>query len=424
MTDVADWRSPVEVSLWRNRDYMYWWSGTLASTLGSSVSAVALPLLIMFDTGSVFAAAVVGTAERLGALLTQLAGGALADRCSRKAILVVGAILQAGLMAGIVWLITRSSVNVPGLVALAGALGMVGGVVTGAVMPVLRRLVPRSQLAARAAQEQGLNQVAQLAGGPLAGILFGLARWLPFVADVASYLVAAIANMLIRTPLGPDRSHVTAEKKPGIVSDIREGARIVARHPFLRYTTGWVAVTNLVGNSVMLLAIALLKEQHAGPQVIGLTNAAILSGGVSASLIASQLIRALSARRTFLLGNWTYVMALGCVALTEKPWQLAIAAGLFVFAAVPTASVWEAYTASLVPDALFGRVGATTMFAAQSLTWAGTLLAGALAESLGASVAVACFALFLLPYTLANHVTNNLDVLRTPIDQVPEIVPQ
>ncbi|AKU15455.1 MFS transporter [Luteipulveratus mongoliensis] len=409
-----------DTSLWRNHDYMRWWTGSLFSTVGSSISVVALPLLIIFGDGSVLDAAFVGAAERLGSLTTQLLGGALADRCSRKVILVIGALIQCGLMSGITWSALTQGVNLPLLVVLSAGLGMASGIVSAAVMPSLRRIVPRSQLAARAVQEQGLNQVAQLVGGPVAGILFGLSRWVPFVADAVSFLLAAIANLGIKADLGPDRGD-RSTRRPSMVADIRAGARIVVRDPFLRYTTGWVAVTNLVGSSVILLAIVLLKEHGATPHVIGLTNAAILSGGVIASLVTGRLIRAVSARRIFVVGNWAYVVTLAAVALTRAPWQLAIAAGLFVFASVPTASVWEAYTATLVPDHLFGRVGATTMFAAQSLTWLGTLLAGGLAEAFGTPVAIGCFAALLVPYAVANHRTRVLDVLREPIDRVPEL---
>ena len=39
-------------SLWRNRDYMILWSGQLLSVLGTSVSQLALPLLVLALTGS------------------------------------------------------------------------------------------------------------------------------------------------------------------------------------------------------------------------------------------------------------------------------------------------------------------------------------------------------------------------------------
>src|SRR5205823_4584874 len=139
------------------------------------------------------------------------------------------------------------------------------------------------------------------------------------------------------------------------------------------------------------------------------------------AVLTGRILAAVGSRRVFLWGNWAYVISLGLLALTHTPWQLALAAAVFVFASVPTASVWEAYTATLVPDELFGRVGATTSFAAQSLTWAGLLLAGVLADQLGARAALACFAALLVPFAIANHTTKALHLMHTPLAQITEL---
>ncbi|MGH3505049.1 MAG: MFS transporter [Nocardioidaceae bacterium] len=417
-TDVGD--SPG--SLWRNRDYMCWWTGTALSMLGSNMAVIALPLLVLFGGGSVLEAGLLAAAERFGALLTRLLGGALADRYSRRVILVASPLVQAALMGTVATLVYAGHVLIPVLIGLALVAGMVTGFESSATLPAMRRLVPREQLAARAAQEQGLHQATQLAGSPLAGLLFGVARWLPFGLNAVSFVAASVGTLLIRKPLGPDPDAVGDQRQQqGLLADIRDGVRVVLQHPFLRYTTGWVAVTNLVGSSVILLGMVLLKQQGYSPQTISVTNAFILAGGILGALLAGLVIAAVGSRRVFLLGNWAYVVCLGLVALTHAPWQLAITAGVFVFVSVPTASVWEAYTATLVPDHLFGKVSATTSFAAQSLTWVGALLAGAIADQYGARVALCCFAALLVPFTIANHATPALRLLRTPLAQVREM---
>lgn len=413
-------RSPV--SLWRNHDYMCWWTGTALSLLGSNVSVIALPLLVLFGNGSVLDAGLIAAAERVGALLTRLWGGALADRYSRRAILIAGPLGQAALMGAVAWLVYAGHVVIPMLIGIAVAAGLLGGIESSATLSAMRRLVPREQLATRAAQEQGLQQATQLAGSPLAGLLFGITRWLPFGLDALSFVAASVGITLIRKPLGPDPDSAAVRRaQRGLIADIRDGLRVVARQPFLRYTTGWVAVTNLVGSSVILLGMALLKQEGYSARTISLTNAAILAGGVVGAVLAGRIVATIGARRVFLLGNWAYVIGLGLIALAHAPGELALAAGFFVFASVPTASVWEAYTATLVPDELFGRVGATTSFAAQSLTWLGAVLAGVLTDQFGARVAIACFAALLLPFTIANHTTKALQLIRTPLAEVAEL---
>jgi MFS family permease len=417
-------------SLWRNRDYMFWWSGNTVSLLGSDVSNMAFPLLALFGTGSVLNAGIIAAAGRIGGLLTLLWGGALADRRSRKTILVTAPALQAVLMGLVTVSLLTGPVHVNLLAVMALLSGLINGVRSGAVLPALRRIVPREQFAARAAQEQGQEMAAQLAGSPLAALLFTMARWLPFGVDAVSFFFASVGAALIRHPLGPDRvqdgeaagsAPDGPPKRKSVISDIRDGFRVIARHDFLRYTTGWVAVTNLVGNSFMLLLVALLYARGATPKVIGVTNAGVLAGGIIGALLAGAILRRIRALRVFQLGGWIYVVSLALAAICPLPWQIGLATAAFTFASVPTVAVWESYTAHLVPDQLTGRVGAASAFCAQSLTWIGMLLAGWLANEWGASVAALCFAAILVPFAIGGHVAKSLALLRAPLDLVEEV---
>ena len=130
-------------AFWRERDYVAWWVGTACSTLGSSVSALAFPLLLLYAAGSAWEAGLVGAAGRLGALLTVLAGGTLADRVSRRLLLLVASVGQAALMAAVAAIVASGGIPVPALVALALVSGWCGGIVAATELPALRRLVPR-----------------------------------------------------------------------------------------------------------------------------------------------------------------------------------------------------------------------------------------------------------------------------------------
>ncbi|MFI5691924.1 MFS transporter [Kribbella sp. NPDC051586] len=407
-------------SLWRNRDYLSWWTGTALSVLGSNVTLVAFPLLVVFGAGSVAAAGVIGAAGRIGGLITTLWGGALADRVSRRLILVVVPLVQAILMAGVAVSVASGHVRLLLLGGIGLVNGLLSGVLSGAELPALRRIVPREQFAARAAQEQGLHQAAQLIASPLSAILYTAARWLPFGFDAVTFLLGSFFSALIRRPLGPDRA-APGEQKPSFLADVRAGLRVVRREPFLRYSMLWVAVTNMVGNSFLLLLIVLLRDRGAGPRTVGFTNSIVLVGGLIGAVVAGWILRRVRPRTVFLIGGWVYVMTLALAAVAPEPWQITVAAALFVFASVPTVSVWEAYVASLVPDAYVGRVGSVANFSAQSLVWLGMILVGVLADALGATVGVLCFSALLVPFAIINLFARALDVLRTPLAEVREV---
>ncbi|GHO99898.1 hypothetical protein KSF_099460 [Reticulibacter mediterranei] len=84
---VADTlRSP---SLWRNRDFMLLWSGQLLSSVGSQVSLLAFPLLVLGITHSATLAGLVGALDSLPFALLCLPAGAFIDRWDRKRVMLI-----------------------------------------------------------------------------------------------------------------------------------------------------------------------------------------------------------------------------------------------------------------------------------------------------------------------------------------------
>jgi len=102
--------APAPWSLWRNRDYMFLWSGQLVSTLGTGVSQIAFPLLVLALTHSAAQAGLLGAFETLPYLLFSLPAGALVARWDRKLVMVscdmpdalIGVIFAIGPIGGIV----------------------------------------------------------------------------------------------------------------------------------------------------------------------------------------------------------------------------------------------------------------------------------------------------------------------------------
>ena len=79
---------------------MLLWSGQTASELGSQVSQVAYPLLVLALTGSPARAGIVGFARALPVTVLALAAGELADRFNRRWVMVFcDAVRAAALLA-------------------------------------------------------------------------------------------------------------------------------------------------------------------------------------------------------------------------------------------------------------------------------------------------------------------------------------
>src|SRR5450432_2324152 len=90
---------PPVRSLWRNRDYMLLWTGQLVSSVGSQVSQLAFPLLILALTHSPAQAGLAGALRALPYLIFSLPAGALIDRWDRKRVMILSDIVR-GLALG------------------------------------------------------------------------------------------------------------------------------------------------------------------------------------------------------------------------------------------------------------------------------------------------------------------------------------
>ncbi len=402
-------------SLWRNFDYATWWTGNTVSALGTGMSTFAYPLVVLYATGSVARAGVIGSANLIGMLISMLWGGTLADRVSRRAILVAGPIVEALVLGCTAVLIGTHHVQLPVLAAAAAIAGVVAAVVLGASSPALRRIVPAEQLPNASAQGQARDMAVEMLASPLSGFLLTVARWLPFGLDAVSYLFATAGAALIRRPLGPDkqeRSHRT------VLQDIADGFRFIRCQPFLRLVIILGATVNLISTTFVLLLVALVRYRGGGPTQVGLVMMAAVAGGLAGALVAPTVMARLGATSTAQIATWSYTASIAVVAVVPALWEIALVLLISTAATSPVVVVIESYAMRLVPDEYVGRESAVSRFAVYSLMWTGPLLAGGLADVAGIRGAILLLLMLAVPITISLHVSKSVRILRLPLDQV------
>jgi MFS family permease len=411
------------VSLWRNRDYMAWWTGNGMSTLGTAVSTIAFPLLVLHTTGSLAQAGSITAAQMIGTLVTLAVGGALADRVSRRLVMIVAPLVQGAALGLVALLVYRGAPSILALDALALISGFAAGLRTSVSMPALRRIVPKEQVSTATAQGMGRDMIAHLVGAPLGGLLFSLARWAPFLFDALSFLFVTAGALLIRRPLGPDRD-TDAGRPPGMLADITDGLRMIRRSDYLMFTIVWGALLNVVTEGFTLLFIALVHHRGGGPAAVGTATSLALVGGVIGAVAGPWMIRRLGARRVLTLSAWVVTATFAITVWTPQPWQIGVVTMIGMISMVPLNVVTESYQVRLVPDAYLGRVAATNRFCVQAVQWSGPLGAGFAADAIGVPGAVLVLTAVMAVLALALWVyRRRLDILDVPLSEVRELEP-
>jgi MFS family permease len=396
--------------LHRNRDFMVLWASQVVSTVGTRVSGIAYPLLVLAITGSPAQAGVVGFAQTLPFLVLFLPAGALVDRWDRRRIMLVCEITRAVALGSVALTTLAGAVTIPQLAIVAfveGSCFVFFDLCEGAALP---RLVASEQLPAAMAQNQARTQGADLVGQPLGGLLFGLGRAIPFAFDAISYLVSFIALVSIRKPLQGTRPAATSNLR----AEIAEGLRTVWRQSFLRLAIGVVAIQNFAWNALVLVLIVRAQDLGAQPALVG-TMFAFMGAGAIGGAIAAPWIQSRVRTRTLLVAiSWLWAAQFFVMAVLGDVIALGVAAGIGSIAGPIFNVAFGNEVYRLTPDRLIGRVRSVAKAIAWGTIPMGSLAAGFLAAGVGAQGTMAVLGLVLVVAAIAATFSRGMREVSAP----------
>jgi MFS family permease len=363
---------------------MVLWSSQVVSTVGTRVTSIAYPLLVLAMTHSPAKAGIVGFAQTLPFLLLYLPAGTFVDRWDRKRTMLVCDAGRAVALGSIAFTIALDWLTMAQVVVVAlieGSLFVLFDLAEGAALP---QLVTGEQLQTAIAQNQAKTQGADIVGQPLGGVLFSAARLLPFLVDAVSYLVSFIALLFIRRPLQQPR----ARQPTRLRTEIAEGLLWVWREPFLRAAVGVIGGVNFVFNALTLVLVVRARELGASPALIGVMLGFVGVGGLLGSFVAPWAQRRFGARRVVVTIGWLWVAEIGVLALLPNALGLGVVSGVRSFAAPAFNVVVNSHVYRVTPDRLLGRVRSAARLVAWGSIPLGTLAGGFLASAFGARTAV------------------------------------
>jgi MFS family permease len=371
-----------------HRNYRLFFSGQLISLIGTWMQSVGEMWLVYRLTHSSLLLGTAGFFSQIPVFILAPFGGMLADTRDRRKILVATQ-TSAMILAGILATLTLTGVvKVWHVFTLAALLGIVNAVDIPTRQAFVADLVARDDLMNAIALNSSMFNGARVVGPAVAGILVAsIGEGWCFFANSASY-IAVITGLLMMTFAGQRQRKQQMEISA--FEHIAEGFRFVFAAPAIRALMMLLGAVSLFGISYAVL-MPIFADQifHAGAHGLG-----ILMGFSGGGALVGAITLAFK-KRVKGLGTWVTVSAamfgvgLMAFSFSRHFWlscALIVCSG---FAMMVQMSSSNTLIQSMVPDRLRGRVMAVYSMMFMGMAPLGSLLAGTVAEHIGAPHTVA-----------------------------------
>src|SRR5436190_5627147 len=218
-------------TLWRNRNFRLLFSAQIISLLGSGVTTVGLALFAYQLTGGVSATAIIGNAltlRILAFLLFSQPAGVIADRASRKRILIAADLIRFALLALFPFITSVWQIYV-----LIFAINAVTAFFTPTFESSIPEVVGGEEYVKALSLSRVATDVEAVAAPALAGLLVALLglRWV-FWFDAFTYLVSA--SLVAVTVMPHVKRTLPKISLRNFLTELTTGTRILLREPSLR----------------------------------------------------------------------------------------------------------------------------------------------------------------------------------------------
>ncbi len=375
----------------RHPNYRLWFYGQLVSLAGTWMQATAQGFLIFQLTHSPVYLGYVGFAAGVPAWLFTLYGGVVADRMSRRTLLII---TQTSMMvlAFILAALTLLGVVQPWhIIVLAFFNGIAQAFDAPTRLAFVLEMVTREDLSNAVALNATMFNMATVIGPAIAGLAYAFIGpgWC-FTINGLSFIavIIALGLMKLNAPPLPNRVATSAW------ADAKEGLRYVAGHRVILTIIAMVGVTSFFGLSLNTLMPAWAVDVLGGDATTnGLLQATRGLGALAGALIIASLGTITFKGKLLSLGSLAFPAF--CLAYAAVRWLPLSLALLTVNGAsyMLLINLSNATVQTNTPDALRGRVMSVYSLIFFGCMPVGALLAGALARPLGEQITVALSAL-------------------------------
>lgn len=336
----------------RFRNFRLYIAGTLIAVIGQQMQSVAVGWELYERTGSAMALGWVGLVQALPVILLALPAGHLADRVSRKRIVMVAQVVLAVSSLGLAYLsYVQGSVRIIYLLLfLSGVARAFNAPARSALFP---QIVPSYAFTNAVTWNSSFFEIGSMAGPALGGLIIALLQSATFV-----YVLDALLSLTRFSLVGLIEVREGHRHEPLSLESLAVGIRFVYQTKIILATITLDLFAVLLGGAVTLLPIFAKDILQAGPTGLGWLRAAPSLGAFTMAMLQAHLPPMRHAGKALLwavagFGLATIVFGLSrCFLLSFA--MLLLAGALDNISVV----IRQTLVQTLTPDELRGRVSA------------------------------------------------------------------
>jgi MFS family permease len=367
---------PAGLSAFRSRNFRLLWGGQTISYVGDTAFLIALGWRVTSLTGSVGSLGFVLSLNAAAMLTTLLWGGVLADRHSRRLLMIGSDLARAGLVGVLAAVDATGHLSMGSIMALAALIGFADGFFHPAFGGILPLVVDQPVLASANSMISIARQGSAILGPALAAALYGTTGpTTVWAIDAASFVFSAVLLWRARPRT------LAAAPREGTLRELRAGFRYTMSVPWI-----WMGIAI----ATVILMIGLAPYNALLPRIVrSHFNRGVGSYGLLFSLMAvgmvvgSVLYAHWNPRRNRIILCYAAFgindLGIVVVAVTHS-FTVALAAvawrGFWLGIAI---SLWTTLLTELVPGSFLSRVVSLDVFGSFALTPIGYAIVGAVA---------------------------------------------
>ena len=369
-----------EPRLWKNQRYVHWLVADTASLVGSALCGLAFTYVSYGLTHSIAVSGALTSIGGIVSLLVMMFGGTFVDRHPRKRLVMIQGAINVVVWAVVAVLLIGGWLTFPIFATLYLANCVVGGLFGEATNALLRSVVSTVEYPKAQSINQGRDSAVDVVGSPLGGLLYGVATWVPFLAEVVCGVLAVIAASRIDVDESSIARSVAARSQGNPVKDFAhdfiEGWRwllATKRLPTIiimlcLFNFSSVGISKgvslyLVGNHTSAFMLGVFNGAQSVFSILGALVSARLSSRLRVGWYTTFTAAAIAAVMIPLIWLHSYpaMLALMCLGILAMPLLNAMMLG-FVFAKTPQElqgriNVCFAFPGSLIADCSGAVIG-------------------------------------------------------------------